>query len=281
MGHLSRAKKVLSALNINRFKVITASEQEAHYLFSPEQLIILPAQWSRAPLKVMAHLETILPQENITQVLIDTFPCGIMGELNIDAIKQQCECHYVARYLKWDVYKNALPKQLSPARFNSTYIVDQLHPEQKHYIDLYSETAAPLVISHKQQGSTLPDLFMSQDKDRWLIVHSGPKTEVLELLAYAKDIAAIEAISPHYYLCTKALLDLPDDEVSLINHHPASDLFKQVQRIFSACGFNIMQETEAFHKKHHFIPFERKYDDQFMRAAKRRRQSGVSVSKPL
>ena len=48
--------------------------------------------------------------------------------------------------------------------------------------------------------------------------------------------------------------------------YPASVLFEQADKIFTACGFNAMQQTKDFRNKHHFIPFERRYDDQFERA---------------
>ena len=52
------------------------------------------------------------------------------------------------------------------------------------------------------------------------------------------------------------------------NIYPASTLFESAERIFTACGFNAMKQTELFREKHFFIPFERRYDDQFKRAAR-------------
>lgn len=50
--------------------------------------------------------------------------------------------------------------------------------------------------------------------------------------------------------------------------YPASMLFESAERIFTACGFNVMKQTEHFRERHFFISFERRYDDQFKRAAR-------------
>ena len=51
---------------------------------------------------------------------------------------------------------------------------------------------------------------------------------------------------------------------------PASYLFESAEQIVSACGFNIMRQTETFKEKHQFLPFWRRFDDQFLRASRRR-----------
>ncbi len=52
--------------------------------------------------------------------------------------------------------------------------------------------------------------------------------------------------------------------------YPAAQLFPAASRIISAAGFNVMLETEAWRAKHDVVPFARKFDDQYRRAARRR-----------
>jgi hypothetical protein len=40
--------------------------------------------------------------------------------------------------------------------------------------------------------------------------------------------------------------------------------------IITGCGFNAMRQTLPYRERHRFIPFPRRYDDQFLRAARRR-----------
>jgi len=110
----------------------------------------------------------------------------------------------------------------------------------------------------------------------WLIAHSMPIIELHELFQYAKEIAQLEGEQPHYLVCTTLGThvlpkEFHTDGVSLTNIFPVSSLFSQCKKIFTACGYNIMNETIGYTNKHHFIPFPRRYDDQFLRAKHRRR----------
>ncbi|MEW6126397.1 MAG: hypothetical protein AB1757_04975 [Acidobacteriota bacterium] len=54
-----------------------------------------------------------------------------------------------------------------------------------------------------------------------------------------------------------------------IDFYPASALFPFVHRIITAAGFNAMRQTENYREKHRFLPFARRFDNQFLRAARR------------
>jgi len=41
-------------------------------------------------------------------------------------------------------------------------------------------------------------------------------------------------------------------------------------RIITACGFNSMRQTAPYRHKHHFLPFLRRLDDQYLPAARHR-----------
>src|SRR5262249_49323155 len=55
-----------------------------------------------------------------------------------------------------------------------------------------------------------------------------------------------------------------------LNFYPASLLFPLAERVITACGFNVMRQTESLASIHRFLPFERRFDDQFQRARRRR-----------
>jgi predicted glycosyltransferase len=54
---------------------------------------------------------------------------------------------------------------------------------------------------------------------------------------------------------------------------PVADLYPRAARIISAAGFNVMCETAAWADKHHVVPFWRRFDDQYLRASRRRSRS--------
>jgi len=109
-----------------------------------------------------------------------------------------------------------------------------------------------------------PDSILTQHYT--LIVHSGPTNEVHELVEYTRELQPNEPV----LVATRCDIELPSGFEKLDTHH-AEDYFPNATRIISAAGFNVMLETEPFRHKHHIIPFPRRFDDQFLRAARRRR----------
>ena len=102
----------------------------------------------------------------------------------------------------------------------------------------------------------------------WLITHSEPMEEVLELLAHARAAAHIEGATPSFVVATGCDVDTPGAQV--LRNVDACTLYASASRIFSAAGFNTMQETKAWRARHYFIPMPRRLDDQFERARRAR-----------
>jgi hypothetical protein len=112
--------------------------------------------------------------------------------------------------------------------------------------------------------------------DAWLVVHSGPPAEILQLVAYAADLRRQAGSSaPLALIAPLGPPDLPAGTVHL-DLYPAWPLFAAASRIVTACGWNSMRQTEAHRQRHHFLPFPRPLDDQFERAARRRRAEPAS-----
>jgi hypothetical protein len=61
------------------------------------------------------------------------------------------------------------------------------------------------------------------------------------------------------------------EDTVLFNFYPAYPCFEKVHKIVTACGFNSMLQTKAFRHKHVFIPFERRFDNQYLRASYRKK----------
>ena len=81
-----------------------------------------------------------------------------------------------------------------------------------------------------------------------LVVHSGPDDEIAQLLRHAAGHTLV--ISPRHR-----------------DVYPIAPHLAHARHIVTAAGFNLMQETAHLRDRHTFIPFARPLDDQFARAA--------------
>jgi hypothetical protein len=112
-----------------------------------------------------------------------------------------------------------------------------------------------------------------------VIVHSGPEHEVQELVEYTQELLAFERSDARVLVATQCDVELPHG-FERVGDDPASGLFDGAARIVSAAGFNVMLETMPYRHKHHVVPFPRTFDDQFLRAARRKRLSTAHAPGP-
>jgi hypothetical protein len=184
------------------------------------------------------------------RIIADAFPLGLFGELAGLGVPLD----YVARLLKWDEYRRCVPHPLPT--FGTTYLVEEIQHE------VPCERTIELHLSMEDRHSCL------SPQDHWLVVHSGPEAEVRELIAYAEDLQRIEGDTSSIAVISQCGIG--------IDAIPASAHFASAKRIVSAAGFNVMLETEPYRDKHHVVPMPRRFDDQFARAARRRRYDSSS-----
>jgi hypothetical protein len=229
LGHLVRGMRVIEKLGLEDAVIATASPLAERVCKS---FIRVPRELDG---DLAAH-RTWLRDLRAERILADTFPGGIQGELcGLDV-----PIDYVARLLRWDVYRKAVPFDLPP--IETTYVVEEL-------------THAPLgrVVSLDLGVAEVPQVASD---DSWLVVHSGPDAEVRELTEFANALGKPPRL----------------EVVSGADVWPASSLFPAAAKIITAAGFNVMLETEQWRDKHVVVPFPRRYDDQFVRAARRKRR---------
>lgn len=192
-------------------------------------------------------------------MLVDAFPGGLFGELDASLNDLGIRLEHVARLLRWGEYRSRVRGQLP--RYARAWAVEPLHADHRAALEEVSGHIAAL---------ELPSL-PAQRRDRpalageWLVVHSGPAHEVLELIDYARGIAAIEHAAPRLTVVTEA--DLPDrtgftraDHADLARHCDGAG------RIFTAAGFNTLRELRRWRSRVSCVPFPRAFDDQFERA---------------
>ena len=156
---------------------------------------------------------------------------------------------HVARRLRWPVYAERLDGPLP--RYDVIYALEPLAAD--HLRALHGPVE-PLTLPLAAPGAPLVD------EPHWLVVHSGPQDELDVLLAHAADAPRIVVVSPRRPgSCRKAR--------SGATSTPSRRTWSHAERIVTAAGFNLMQETAQLRDRHTFVPFERALDDQFARLA--------------
>jgi hypothetical protein len=304
-GHVTPARRVIDALGIrnNAFIVATPCDPRAA---GGIPLVEVPRSLEGDVAAHHAWLEGI----ECERLIVDVFPAGIQGELSrFDRVPLD----FVGRLLRLDEYRRATNDAEWP-QFETAYIVEEEAPEVRAKrvtrLELTPQrvnTDCVAVSSEAVRGAKGPlanrqfcarrpfapqspsllrvtPSFASLDattpasaqprsparESFWLIVHSGPSDEVEELIAYTRELT-----TAHVLVATPCDIPMPDG-FERVDAFPVSHFYADAERIVSAAGFNVMLETEPWRDKHIVLPFPRRFDDQFARAA-RRRNANVNV----
>lgn len=246
MGHVTRARRVLQRIGIANAKIVARTSSAPDIIAIPEELDGDPA----------AHAEWLAPHLD-GHLIVDTFPAGIQGELASIRVPR---VDYVARLLRWHVYREDVPADAP--RFHTTYVVEPLTDEHDEFVRQQSDAVAELDLHES------PAIADSRLARYWLIVHSGPAEEVLELARYAAELRDLAGSTREVLVATPCVVELPDG-FRRVDAVPATHLYPEAEKIITAAGFNVMLETEAHRDRCVVLPFPRRFDDQFLRAARR------------
>jgi hypothetical protein len=252
LGHLTRGRRVLETLGLTaQAAFVTASP----YAKDPRvtggiPVIDVPKELEHTPAAHHTWIRGILREHRTERLLVDTFPGGIQGELcGLDI-----EMDLVARILRWDEYRRVVPGELPT--FDTTWLAEDAE------VRTTTRRTVPLDLA------PAPSPAIESD-DYWLIVHSGPEDEVRELVAYAAELRTLAHNPAPVRVATRTPIPLPPG-FALIDEYPASRLYPAAARIITAAGFNTILETAPWRSKHHAVPFARRFDDQYLRAARAR-----------
>lgn len=272
LGHLTRAHSFLHSFNlINNTFILTSSEfTESKRIIGNCKIIKVNRNFEKDIPAFQEFLRETFIELNIKTLYLDSFPLGIIGEFaGFDF--QAIEVNYIARLLRWNNYSKFIKKNIQ--KFNKTFLLEPLEAEHQKFIDTNSASQTKLGLVYPNPHLSNQDEVLLQTISRthspfWLIVHSGSEEEILELVNYAEEMREVEKANVKLVLISPR--KIKHNNLFQYNLYPASVLFDKAERIFSACGFNIMNQTENFADKHFFIPFERRFDNQFQRAKLRR-----------
>jgi hypothetical protein len=264
LGHLTRGRRVLEILGLEkRAAFVTASPYARDARVTGSIPVIeVPPHLERAPAEHRAWLRDLIREHGAERLIADAFPAGIQGELSGLPIAMD----HVARILRLDEYRGAVTEDMP--RFDTTWIVEELAPEHEAFVRAQSQQVVALDLTPTPPSPVASESF-------WLIVHSGPEDEVTELVEYAANLRDLTTDPPKRILvASRCSVTLPNG-FELTDEYPVTHLYPSAARVISAAGFNVMCETAAWADKHHVVPFPRRFDDQYLRAARRRARENL------
>lgn len=274
LGHLSRTAAFIYTEQIDANEcIILSSSPYAHLFFPMHSINVVPNHLAFNVQELASFLQKQIECHSFEAIYIDTFPLGIIGELQYVDFKN-IKLFYLARYLKWELYRELI-KTNSKILFSHTFLFEELSAEHLSFTldNSVQYSNLQLIYPPKEIPEHLKlKLSSKPNNQNWLIVHSTPADEVFALIEHAKDLAQKENKQVIFHLATQTEIELPN-EIERINFFPAYALFPYVDRIITACGFNLMQQTQSFRSKHIAVPFPRQFDNQFLRFTKMKKAS--------
>ena len=273
LGHFSRAIAFIHSQPYLSVKdtVVMVAERALYSLkrssfadnsWQSLRLAKIPESVFSKPSSLAVWLKDWLQDHRPSQIYLDTFPAGIAGEWS--DIRYEARFFYVGRFLDWQAYP--YPVIIS---FEKAFRVEGWHAEQEKQLVSRASCIQDISLAYPEAVLSTELEFrikkwQADGREVWTVVHSEPAHEAEALLNFARDLAFQDKKSPVFLVCSS--LD-PEQQAGVypVKLFPAYALFPWVDRIITACGFNLMQQAVAYRHKHLCMPFPRRYDDQFQR----------------
>jgi len=172
------------------------------------------------------EVEAYLGQNPPAVLVMDTFAEGLRGERP----RARAMVH-VARRLR---------RAVAVEGFDGVILAEPLAAEHELLLGGAVRLPGPIRLAPGRVATPVP---LELDRDGLhLVVHSGPATEVAQLVALAPEPRAV---------------------VNL-NYYPACNVIGRAAHVYSGAGYNIMADMLG-RANHTALPFPRRYDDQAAR----------------
>jgi hypothetical protein len=257
LGHLTRIDKIIKTLDISVRDVIIITPSIFTHHFVGYRFVQL--LWNEHHDEWIKKIELLISKTKITSFYVDTFPYGLKGELKcIYSSFPKLNYIYISRVLKWESYLEAMSSP-NPIAFKDTLLLEKLYDSHLSWIEKHSEKITPLCLDYLQQKR-----LSLLDMPYVLVVHSGGKSDVLTLCNLA--IKDFENKEVQIIVFTQVDLELSHPKISAKkNQYPVAQYFENALHIYTAAGFNSIQELQHYKQKHTALAFKKQYDDQHFR----------------
>ena len=261
LGHINRFTAFCRQQQI-RPTLITSCPQvkSGRISVDAEQILIPDASDIAGKDALTAWVGAAIDRCRPEKLIIDAFPGGILGELCALKQLQEIECHYLARILDTATYQKRVNGSLP--NLSKIYRLEKLGELHENWLANMPAPVENLALRYDSVQLREPVL----PADCWLIVHSGNNDELEQLWQFARQTADIEKATPEIAMVSPGQRpDFLPPAAAHFNIYPADALLRQANRVFSAAGFNIMQQMRQCKTRHHVLPMPRALDDQFLR----------------
>lgn len=265
LGHLTRARAILHTLGLEGASTLFTSSRLASdpRVTGKLPVVYVPADLDGDRKGLRAFLERALSDLGASLLVVDAFPAGLLGELAGWTPPPGLALWHVARLLHWERYSADASPRLP--RFEKTFVLEALHDDHRRALEAASVETRHLDLV--DPPSTPPEPV---EAPYALVVHSGPDEETADLVACARELLLADGSESRIVLASpERPRDLPPD-VTWHDVFPATGLFAEAERIVTAAGFNVVRQTAPFRAKRFLVPYPRRFDDQFARAARSR-----------
>ncbi|GAA0189475.1 hypothetical protein GCM10009122_49790 [Fulvivirga kasyanovii] len=259
-GHLSRIKTFIDNFGIERpYKVLT-NNRSAFQLFEEKHIAFLPADHDFEAGSLRKWLTGVIREYSPGEFYIDTFPCGLLGELS-DDLFAGITVNYLCRRLRWHKYQPLISQH--PPHIDCAYVFEPLEPEHDNYVK--NAVSVKRVEMIFPAPNIKPEALGHLSQPVWLVVHTTHQDEIEVLTDHAIDLAKMEGTQPQVVVLCDQHANVPEG-VKLLHGEKPIDWYPHVEKIFTAAGFNTWYQLKPWRNRHVAIPFPRKFDDQFWRA---------------
>jgi hypothetical protein len=260
LGHLTRAALVLDAFGLaDQATLLTAScfARDVRVTRGVPVLAV-PERLGHDRAAYRAWLSGQFARLAPAELIVDSFPGGILGELcGVDLPPAR----HIARRLRWCAYARRLDGPLP--RYAMSYTIEPLLEDHALRLAECSE-----MVTNLELGPRAASAEPLVDRAHWLVVHSGPDAETVDLVRYATELQAAEgATDAVMVVITPERPSWLPPAALWRDVYPAAPHFTHAERIITAAGWSAMRDAEPFRERHRFVPYPRALDDQFARAA--------------
>ncbi|SHJ09229.1 hypothetical protein [Aquimarina spongiae] len=262
LGHLTRTEKLIQTLQFTYHEVLIITPSQFCHHFKNYKFVKL--NWKDSKNQWTTVIDEVLKKHSIKRFYIDAFPFGLKGELlSIYENHSHIKFYYVSRILKWENYLAQVP---TPKYFcfEETLLLEPLYTTHQNWIKKNSKNVKKLSLLQETKGTKNP---FSCSTPYGLLVHSGGKKNVLRLCEFvSNNLRERNWTTLKILVLTQVDVDFSHPQFYFSkNVFPALPYYEEATIIYTAAGFNAIQELQKYQDKHIAIPLDRLYDDQFFR----------------
>lgn len=204
--------------------------------------------------------------KNLSTLIVDSFPRGLLGELEEIVMRKSVACRKVLihRDLNPDYVDQYKLRDFSKANFD--LILNPGEGSRPAFCDVAQSTAPWLIRSSEELQKSifrLPDYFI-EARNRVLICPSGKDAELESYVRIAQNLATDFANYNFFFLGTTETF-FERDNLRQLNYWPAIDLIALSIAVIGSGGYNISYECSALKVPLIALAQSRMYDRQNLR----------------